>query len=35
MNCPLYKVKKCLKGHCIWQTKDKDCFLLFIGIEKG
>lgn len=30
-----YEKKKCLKGRCIWLTKDKDCFLLFIGIEKG
>nr|DAH62016.1 MAG TPA: hypothetical protein [Caudoviricetes sp.] len=35
MDCPLYKVKKCLKGCCIWLTKDRMCSLLLMGIEKG
>lgn len=34
--CPWYGEKKCLKGEkCIWLTKDKDCSLLLMGIEKG
>lgn len=33
MNCPLYKIKKCLKGRCIWQTKDKACSLLLMGVD--
>lgn len=33
---PWYGEKKCLKGEkCIWLTKDKDCSLLLMGIEKG
>lgn len=33
MDCPLYKVKKCLKKHCIWLTKDGACSLLLMGID--
>ena len=33
MDCTLYKVKKCLKRHCIWLTKDGACSLLLMGVD--
>ena len=33
MMCPFFKVKKCLKGRCIWLTKDKVCSLLLMGVD--